>query len=91
MPQHAAVFIETKLENVRPSEWTSVCKDDAFMRGLLTKYFTHEYNLFPIFQKDFFLEDMADAGMNNQAKECCSSLLVNAILACACVIIAPNT
>ena len=84
-PYHAAVFVERRLENARPSEWTTVSKDNALMRDLLATYFTHEYHLFPVFQKDYCLEDMADPGITNQAKECCSALLVNALLAYACV------
>lgn len=84
-PYHAAVFVEPRLEKVRPSEWTSVSSDDALMRELLAGYFTHEYHLYPVFQKDYFLEDMACAERANQRTECCSALLVNATLAYASV------
>lgn len=84
-PYHAAVFVEPRLEKTRPSEWTTVSKDDALMRDLLAAYFTHEYHLFPIFQKDYFLEDMANGKVISQGTSCCSSLLVNATLAYACV------
>jgi hypothetical protein len=82
-PYHAAVFVEPRLEKVMPSEWTTVCKDDTLMLGLLAAYFAHEYCLFPIFQKDYFLEDMAEP--RTQQTPCCSPLLVNAMLAYACV------
>lgn len=82
-PYHAAVFVEPGLEKVKPSEWTTVCKDDILMRDLLATYFTHEYPLFPLFQKDYFLEDMAEP--RTAKTPCCSALLVNAILAYACV------
>ena len=84
-PYHAAVFVEPRLENARPSEWTTVSKDDALMRDLLAAYFTHEYHLWPVFQKDYFLEDMADVKTERRRTPCCSALLVNAILAYACV------
>ncbi|EOA89630.1 uncharacterized protein SETTUDRAFT_103856 [Exserohilum turcica Et28A] len=83
-PYHAAVLIEPRIENVKPSEWTTVSKDDALMRDLLTAYFAHEYHLWPVFHKDYFLEDMAKPKSENRKTPCCSALLVNAILAYAC-------
>ncbi|CAI6315083.1 unnamed protein product [Periconia digitata] len=83
-PYHAAVFVEPRLENLKPSEWTTVSKDDALMRELLVAYFTHEYHLWPIFQKDYFLEDMAKPKPDHRKTSCCSALLVNATLAYAC-------
>jgi len=82
-PYHAAVFVKPRPQNVKPSEWTTVSKDDMLMRDLLAAYFTHEYHLFPLFQKDYFLEDMAEP--RTDKTPCCSALLVNAILAYACV------
>lgn len=84
-PYHAAVLVEPRLQNVKPSEWSMVSKDDTLMRDLLTAYFTHEYHLWPVFQKDYFLEDMARARTANMKTPCCSSLLVNAVLAFGCV------
>lgn len=84
-PYHAAVLVEPRLRSVKPSEWTTVCKDDALLRELLTAYFTHEYHLWPAFQKDCFLEDMAKPRADNSKTPSCSPLLVNAILAYACV------
>jgi hypothetical protein len=82
-PYHAAVLVEPRLENARPSEWTTVCKDDALLRNLLAAYFTHEYHFFPAFYKDYFLEDMATAQTGQRRTPCCSVLLVNATLAYA--------
>jgi hypothetical protein len=79
-PIHAAELIEARMENVKPSQWTSVCKDDKLMRRLLRAYFLHEYNWFPTFQKQYFLQDM-----EAQNQEFCSSLLVNTVLAYSCV------
>lgn len=84
-PYHAGVIVEPQLENVRPSEWTTISKDDSLLRDLLAAYFTYEYPLFPVFQKDLFLEDMANRKLTGQKTDCCSDLLVNAILAYACV------
>lgn len=84
-PYHGAVLIEPRLEAVKPSEWTTVCKDDALLRKLLAAFFTHEYHLCPAFHKDYFLEDMAAEPGNRAKMLCCSPLLVNAVLAYACV------
>lgn len=84
-PYHAAVFVEPRLANGKPSAWTTVSKDDALMRDLLAAYFMHEYHLFPLFQKNYFLEDMAKPKTDNLRTPCCSALLVNAILAYGCV------
>jgi len=85
-PYHAAILVDPRLQNARPSEWTTVCRDDVLMRELLAAYFTHEYHLLPYFQKDYFLEDMANS---QQPKKLgiplCSKLLVNVTLAHACV------
>ena len=79
-PYHVAKLIDPLLSAVKPSEWTAVSSDDVFLRELLALYFTHEYQWFPFFHKDYFLQDMA-AGRQG----CCSSLLVNVILAAASV------
>lgn len=79
-PFHAAEIIDPRLNAVKPSLWTSVNTDDSLMRKLLGFYFLYEYSSFPSFHKDYFLEDMAA-----QRQTFCSSLLVNAVLAYACV------
>lgn len=84
-PYHAATMIEPRLESAKPSEWTTVSKDDTLMRKLLAAFFTHEYHLSPAFHKDYFLEDMAIGQKHRTKTMCCSSLLVNAVLAWACV------
>lgn len=48
-PYHAAVFVDPRLDYAKPSEWTTVSKDDSLMRDLLAAYFTHEYHLWPVF------------------------------------------
>ncbi|KAL6711313.1 hypothetical protein ACN47E_005844 [Coniothyrium glycines] len=81
-PYHAAVFVEPRLEQVKPSKWTNVLKDDLVMREMLATYFTHDYHLWPILQKDTFLEEMASG--KGRPSQFCSALLVNATLACTC-------
>jgi hypothetical protein len=80
MPFHAANVVEPLLSNVRPSDWTSVSKDDAWMRDLLGVWFRCEYSFASAFQKDLFLEDMA-----SHSQDFCSELLVNVVLAYCCV------
>ena len=79
-PYHAAEVIDPLLDQVTVSDWTTVISDDQMLRRLLRAYFlNHHPWAFP-FHKDCFLEDMA-AGRT----ELCSALLVNAVLAVACV------
>ncbi|GAB1321084.1 hypothetical protein MFIFM68171_11294 [Madurella fahalii] len=77
-PYHTAEVVEPLLSSAKPSDWTKVSSDDNLMRKLFGLYFSCEYHWFPAFQKDYFLQDMA-AGH----RCCCSSLLVNAVLAVA--------
>lgn len=79
-PFHAAQVVEPQLSDVKISSWTSVCNDDRLMRELLLVFLRCEYHFAAAFQKDLFLQDMA-AGQH----DFCSSLLVNIVLAYACV------
>jgi hypothetical protein len=79
-PYHAAEVVEPLLSTIKPSEWTTVLSDDVLMRKMLADYFLSNYEWTYPFQKDYFLQDMA-AGHGS----CCSSLLVNAVLAFASV------
>lgn len=79
-PYHAAEVWDSLVDSAEPSKWTSVIKDNALLRNLLRIYFLHDYIWFTAFQKDYFLSDMI-AGR----RQFCSSLLVNAVLAIACV------
>lgn len=76
----ACEVVEPLIEEVQPSQWTTVTADDEMMRSLLTVFFQLQYRWFSIFHKDYFLQDMATG-----KHEHCSSLLVNTVLACACV------
>jgi len=83
-PYHAAVLVEPRLDRVKPSEWTAVCKDDGLLREILTAYFIHEYHTFPVFHKDYFFEDMQSPRTTKRDIRFCSALLVNAVLAYGC-------
>lgn len=79
-PFHAGQVVDPRLSNVKISSWTTVCEDDVLMRDLLGGFLRCEYHFTAIFQKDLFLEDMAE-----QREDFCSSLLVNIILGYSCV------
>jgi hypothetical protein len=79
-PFHAAHVVDPLLSDAKPSLWTAVCQDDLLMRELLAAWLQCEYFFTTPLQKDYFLQDMAS---HNQ--DFCSPLLVNAVLAYACV------
>ncbi|KAH6619763.1 hypothetical protein B0J18DRAFT_451092 [Chaetomium sp. MPI-SDFR-AT-0129] len=79
-PYQFATVVHPWLDSVKPSKWTNVCDDDVLMRKLIHDYLLFEYDWFPFFHKDFFLEDM---GTNNM--RFCSPLLVNSILGFGCL------
>ena len=79
-PYHASTLVDSRLDAVKPSRWTTVCSDDDLMRELLRLYLLHEYHWLTCFHKDYFLDDMLSG-----SERLCSSLLVNAVLAHACV------
>ena len=79
-PFHAAQVVDPLLSDVRISSWTAVCDDNILMRDLLGVFFRREYHFAAAFQTDYFLEDMMA-----QREDFCPSLLVNIILAYACV------
>ncbi|EEU42702.1 uncharacterized protein NECHADRAFT_47693 [Fusarium vanettenii 77-13-4] len=79
-PLHSAEVIDPLLLAAKPSTWTAVCANDTLMRELLNVYLRCEYLPHVVFQKDYFLEDMASG-----RGTFCSSLLVNALLAYTCI------
>ncbi|KXH40931.1 hypothetical protein CSIM01_08418 [Colletotrichum simmondsii] len=79
-PFHAAQIVEPRLSDAKISWWTTVCADDPLMRDLLKVWFRCEFQFSAVFQKDLFLEDLVA-----QKQDFCSSLLVNIVLAYACV------
>jgi hypothetical protein len=76
----AAEVLDPLIDHIKPSKWTTVITDDHLMRTLLQAYVLHEYPTFPVFHKDIFFQAMI-----NNDKRFCSSMLVNALLAEACV------
>lgn len=80
VPYHATELVDSQIASVKLSKWTAVPWDDAFLTELLRSYFLLEYPFFPFFHKEHFLEDLIA-----ERQLLCSSLLVNAILAAACV------
>ena len=79
-PYHAAQLVDSLLSEAKPSEWTTVSSDNNLLKHLLEMYFLQNHPFYPIVHKDLFLEDMT---ANRQ--QLCSPLLVNALLAMACV------
>ncbi|KAM3493384.1 hypothetical protein MY3957_003297 [Beauveria namnaoensis] len=79
-PYTAARIADTRLGTVNVARWTNVCADNAILRHLLHIYLLSEYQLFPPFHKDYFINDMVLG-----STRFCTSLLVNAVLALACV------
>ncbi|KAF5026003.1 hypothetical protein F66182_1905 [Fusarium sp. NRRL 66182] len=78
-PYHAACIVDSRLDDIVPSKWTSVNASDSFMRRLIRAYFLQEYDWFTFFHKDYFLDDMVTGSTTF-----CSSILVNAVLAVGC-------
>ena len=79
-PYAASKLIDSRLRDIKPSFWTNVSKDDAFLQTALELYFLYEYHFFSGFHRDLFLDDMLSG-----SEQYCSPLLVNAVLALACV------
>lgn len=79
-PLLAAEIVDARLDSVKPSMWTNVSADDDLMRTLLRSHLLFEYDSFIFFHKDYFLDDMVQG-----SNQFCSPLLVNAVLALACV------
>lgn len=79
-PYHAATLVDPLMLQVSASKWTSVISDDQLLRRLLSGYFLNQHPIFSVVHKDLFLEDMVSG-----RTRFCSSLLVNALLALACV------
>lgn len=83
-PYAVAQIADSRITGAEFSHWTSVCTDDKLVRALLHVYLLTDYQTFSFFHKDFFLDDL-----NSRRPRFCSSLLVHAILAHACLIHLP--
>lgn len=79
-PSHAAEVVEPILDHVYARQWTNIISEDGLFRRLIAVYLFHQHATFFWFNKELFLEDMAA-----RRTQFCSSLLVNAVLAAACV------
>lgn len=75
-----ARMVDNLLEDAQPSHWTSVSSNDRLLRNIIEGYFINQYPRHFFFHKAYFLEDLV-----SRRTEFCSHLLVNALLAKACV------
>lgn len=73
---HAAELEDGRLAAAKASDWTSVTTGDSLFRRLLRAYLVDEYCAAPVFQKDYFLYDLARG-----KGHLCSSLRVNSVMA----------
>lgn len=62
--------------------WTKVTKDDHLVSGLVSLYFTWDHPIMQVVDQEMFLHDMTAGDLSS---EFCSPVLVNSILAVACV------
>lgn len=79
-PYHAAQIVDPVFSNLNISQWTSVTSDNHLLRKLLNSYVMFQHAWTASFQMTYFLKDLASGHTRF-----CSSLLVNAVLAAACV------
>lgn len=68
--------------------WTQVTTDDDFVSHLISTYFTWYHPAYPCLDQDVFLAEMRSKNIESLF---CSPLLVNAMLAVACVSLIPLT
>lgn len=79
-PYHSVELVDPRIGSIKASRWTTVTSDDTIVQKLLQIYFIFDFPYYTLLHKDHFLEDMVEG-----RERYCSSLLVNAILAQACV------
>jgi hypothetical protein len=70
------------LYEVPAQPWTSVTIDGSFVSHLVSHYFTWQHSTLNWIDRDLFLADMRVGKLDSRF---CSPLLVNIMLACACV------
>lgn len=80
MSYHSAKLVDPRLEMVNVTRWTHVISDNTLFVSMLSAYLLQEYPGFPVFHKDTFLQALVDGD-----RTFCSPLLVNALMAEACV------
>ena len=79
-PYHAAKLVDPRLGMADVTRWTQVITDNKLFVSILSAYLLQEYPGFPVFHKDTFLQALVDGD-----RRFCSPLLVNALMAEACV------
>lgn len=79
-PYHVAKLVDPRLGRVDVTKWTVVITDNKLFISMLSAYLLQEYPGFPVFHKDTFLQALVDGD-----RRFCSPLLVNALMAEACV------
>lgn len=83
---HSRISVEKlcdiPLLQVSARPWTTVTNDDHLVSHLISLYFTWDHPLSQILDRGIFLDHMASGDIQ---PECCNPLLVNSILALACV------
>lgn len=67
--------------------WTNITGDDAFVSHLVSLYFTWHGTFFNFVERDRFVSGMQSSDLDSRY---CSPLLVNAVLAEACVCLKSN-
>jgi hypothetical protein len=78
-PYATATIADSRVATMDVARWTNACADNHLMKSLVHTYLFSDYQIFPSFHKDYFLDDMLSGNTRF-----CSSLLVNAVLAHAC-------
>lgn len=76
------------LFEVPAQPWTIITDDDAFVSHLISLYFTWQNPIMNWIDRDLFLADMRSGRLDSRF---CSPLLVNSILAVACVSLHTST
>ncbi|KAK6540280.1 hypothetical protein TWF694_009091 [Orbilia ellipsospora] len=76
-------LVQISIPYVPSQPWTTVTTNDEFVSHLIQLYFTWEAPVYDLVEKDLFLADMR-AG-DPETASYCSPLLVNAMLAAACL------
>ncbi|KAL1855823.1 hypothetical protein VTK73DRAFT_8457 [Phialemonium thermophilum] len=75
-----ALYVDARLDHLSLRQWTKVSVSDRFVAAALSLFLRNEHPLVACFDEDLFLRDFSSGGTHY-----CSPLLVNALLAFACV------
>ena len=79
-PYHSAKLVDQRLGLANVTRWTQVITDNELFMSMLSAYLLQDHPGFPVFHKDTFLQALVEGD-----GRFCSSLLVNALMAEACV------